>query len=294
MDLKTTLQDGFKKCGLYPFGVEAIDMTKILNKTTNTTADIIPAASSINDLEIRNNQTQATEFTDHQKLMVFQSLLSSEQLKAFKTNASYHWYGPTKDESLYKIWYNLPQSQDNSQKDVESSSTSFQLNVQDNAGVNEIFQISHEPILGVGFENNTEIVFEYYVQVSNGLVSEEEPIIIKDRIETNNRTSDNQSEIANINLMPNIVSNKHTPLNLNNNTIIEPVVLSNKTVLAHCSISSALIAQTITQKSVIVTPSLDIIPVDNSNQSQLPLQNISNQNDSSIKKYFPYPKEQEL
>lgn len=96
MDINRFLQNGFKKCGLYPFDFDAVDFTKVFNSiqaTNNSTTTRIEPSSA--------------EVKDEHSLKVLESLLSKDQLEAFKLNTDPVWSGILKDEGLFEIWYRL-------------------------------------------------------------------------------------------------------------------------------------------------------------------------------------------
>ena len=88
------LKQGFKKCGLYPFDVEAINYTKVFQRQTSSGAEE-PTVESEN---IENTANP---------LKVLESLISPDKLHGFRLNEGSAWRGLTRDSSLYEIWFKL-------------------------------------------------------------------------------------------------------------------------------------------------------------------------------------------
>lgn len=93
MDLKNILSNGFKKCGLLPFDIDAIDFSKVVRKFEKNDESV-----EINTEDFLQNKN---------KLKLFESFLTIKQIQAFKQNQSSIWNGPKEDESLFKIWFQL-------------------------------------------------------------------------------------------------------------------------------------------------------------------------------------------
>lgn len=86
------IQNGFKKCGLYPFDADAIDYSKCLKTRTNP----------------GNNQPQNTSDGEPQLcgdrvLAIIESKIDSETLAAFK-NSGPLWEGTEKAHDLFYVW----------------------------------------------------------------------------------------------------------------------------------------------------------------------------------------------
>lgn len=101
INFQKILQNGFKKCGLYPFNVNAIDFKKVLKLNEVSES---PDESTSNNSKATQTNFEIAEVT---KLKVIESLITKEQLKSFQNNATSTWKGVKKDESLFHIWYNL-------------------------------------------------------------------------------------------------------------------------------------------------------------------------------------------
>ena len=95
MDTKKLLINGFKKCGLCPFDVSAIDFTKVFRRNQPP----IDSDVFINDSGIICNIPDPLQF--------FESLLTEDKLQTFRFNEGPVWEGLTKDESLFEMWYKL-------------------------------------------------------------------------------------------------------------------------------------------------------------------------------------------
>lgn len=94
LDEKKLLQSGFVKCGLYPFNVDGIDLTKVFAR---------------NKIQSENKELSKNtcESKDKGRLETFESYISEEKLQIFWMNISPEWRGETKDESLFQIWFKL-------------------------------------------------------------------------------------------------------------------------------------------------------------------------------------------
>ncbi|XP_051166325.1 uncharacterized protein LOC127284737 [Leptopilina boulardi] len=97
MNLETVLRNGFKKSGLCPFDVEAIDFTKVLKRIGDS--DSLSEDSS--------QVSQCNSSTVQDSLEVFEKFLKQDQIEAFRLNESPTWRGNVKDEELFNIWYKL-------------------------------------------------------------------------------------------------------------------------------------------------------------------------------------------
>ncbi|XP_076383644.1 uncharacterized protein LOC117221838 isoform X1 [Megalopta genalis] len=95
INIKTIMQNGFKKCGLYPFDVEAIDFSKLFTRMEINCSSHTPENGSES---VHNNINS---------LKVLESLLTIHQLQSFRLNTSTIWKGMPRDESLFEIWYKL-------------------------------------------------------------------------------------------------------------------------------------------------------------------------------------------
>lgn len=95
MDTKKLWIHTFKKCGLGPFNVNAIDFTKVFQRYQ----DPLDSGVSMRNFRIMHN------FVD--LLQVVKSLLTKDKLEAFRLNEDYILRRLRKDESLFEMRYNL-------------------------------------------------------------------------------------------------------------------------------------------------------------------------------------------
>ncbi|XP_014213847.1 uncharacterized protein LOC106643282 [Copidosoma floridanum] len=95
------LQEGFRKCGLNPFDINAVDFLKNKKKKQNLSKPRL-----IYDLEISNRKA---ELTQNCLLSDFEKFLSQHQIQLFRANDDPIWKGETKYEALFNIWYKLSQ-----------------------------------------------------------------------------------------------------------------------------------------------------------------------------------------
>ncbi|KZC13899.1 hypothetical protein WN55_06257, partial [Dufourea novaeangliae] len=105
MNIQQILQNGFKKCGLYPFNVNAIDFTKVIRRIEH----LPPELKS--DSEAPTNDDRTVQI---KSLKVFESFLTKSQIELFQLNTSPVWGGMEEDKGLFNIWYKLPHPVDNS------------------------------------------------------------------------------------------------------------------------------------------------------------------------------------
>ncbi|XP_055528078.1 uncharacterized protein LOC129720616 [Wyeomyia smithii] len=103
----TTLTNGFRKCGLYPFDADAIDyksFPKPLEKPSTAPATSSAKIGSEEDLSDAND---ASIPENRGFLESLNSRLSSEKLYAFRANRNnLVWSGPVEDVSLFYLWRN--------------------------------------------------------------------------------------------------------------------------------------------------------------------------------------------
>jgi len=83
------LKNGFRACGLYPFNIDALDFSKILNK---------------NKL---NNTFQVTNIKYEELLLYLEKEIELDTLQEFKKQQSDTWHGKSEDTSLFKIWHKI-------------------------------------------------------------------------------------------------------------------------------------------------------------------------------------------
>ena len=92
------LENGFRKCGLYPFDVNALDFSKIMRRIPD-----LPITLTDNSEPQKNTH----ETIGNNSLKVFENFLTPSHLEAFRLNKSPIWGGLKKDEGLFEIWYKL-------------------------------------------------------------------------------------------------------------------------------------------------------------------------------------------
>lgn len=93
---KKIFRNGFKRCGLYPFDVEALDFSKIVMPKK------VGAYVSVSDSETADNNV-----VQNKSLEAFEMYLSEEQKEAFRLNTDPIWRGISSDKGLIDIWYQL-------------------------------------------------------------------------------------------------------------------------------------------------------------------------------------------
>lgn len=90
---KKLLANGFMRCGLSPFDVEAVDFSKIIknNDCTSQGEVCITDSSVMNENSFKN----------------LENLIHADKLELFYLNETAEWKGPIEDKSLFEIWYEL-------------------------------------------------------------------------------------------------------------------------------------------------------------------------------------------
>jgi len=89
LNLCKILKNGFRACGLYPFNIDALDFSKILNK---------------NKL---NNTFQVTNIKYEELLLYLEKEIELDTSQEFKKQQSDTWHGKSEDTSLFKIWHKI-------------------------------------------------------------------------------------------------------------------------------------------------------------------------------------------
>lgn len=88
------IKNGFRKCGIFPFEVEAIDFTKCMTDKSR----ICETMGKI--------QVKPTTFkVEH--LLFIESLMSSERVEEFRKSEKNGWKGPESAKELFEIWLKL-------------------------------------------------------------------------------------------------------------------------------------------------------------------------------------------
>ena len=115
MNIKKLLQNGFKRCGLSPFDVSAIDFTKVFNCNKSSSQEELSNETTV----VESNRNILPE----EVLPVIEKLMTKDQLEAFRANESPIWRGRYKDQSLFEVWYKM------SHPDVNSTNNSDNFEV---------------------------------------------------------------------------------------------------------------------------------------------------------------------
>ncbi|XP_043494009.1 uncharacterized protein LOC122518920 isoform X3 [Polistes fuscatus] len=96
LDTRTILGNGFKTTGLFPFSANAINYTKLRNKSTE--------ATNIDEIE-------APKDDNRRLLSLFESLMDPNTLKKFtEVGIDGAWNGDLEDSSLFSMWKSMQSS----------------------------------------------------------------------------------------------------------------------------------------------------------------------------------------
>ncbi|XP_076666524.1 uncharacterized protein LOC143368051 [Andrena cerasifolii] len=89
MDLKTILSNGFSACGLHPFVIDKLDLSKVFIRSKN------------NDSETTTNQEPSL-------IESFEKYIDPDTLKQFRACGEVEkWEGQTDDTNLYRVWKSM-------------------------------------------------------------------------------------------------------------------------------------------------------------------------------------------
>ncbi|XP_021695977.1 uncharacterized protein LOC110675391 [Aedes aegypti] len=95
--LKSTLANGFKRCGLYPFDPNSVDYSSLTSGNIVATDPSPPLPKLPPSAKTDSLQESAID--------QLESYLSPPQLKCFKQNlTTRNWTGPIEDTSLFAVW----------------------------------------------------------------------------------------------------------------------------------------------------------------------------------------------
>lgn len=102
MDIQAIMPHGFRKCGLKPFNVEAVDFTRLFNRLEEQ-----------NTVETLTSNPEATMsdvscvISPDSLLKGLENLIPQDVLADFQLNTSFEWKGIKKHESLFEVWFKL-------------------------------------------------------------------------------------------------------------------------------------------------------------------------------------------
>lgn len=96
-NLTSTLVNGFKRCGLFPFDPESVNYSSLTSENS-----AVPEPSPV---EVESLVTQSDGGIRESTMEYFESYLSPQQMKCFKDNLKMrNWTGPTEDTGLFAVW----------------------------------------------------------------------------------------------------------------------------------------------------------------------------------------------
>ncbi|XP_074038692.1 uncharacterized protein [Leptinotarsa decemlineata] len=90
-----TVKNGFRRCGLYPFEVEAVDFKKCMHDTSRTVGD-----------QEGIERIKPTNF-DVPNFLYFESLIPTKRREEFKKAEMGEWVGDESAKELYAVWRKL-------------------------------------------------------------------------------------------------------------------------------------------------------------------------------------------
>lgn len=99
-----TIQNGFRKCGLYPFNANEVSYENLLK-----VGDKPPENPNVNSCEPADKLTHAsTSHVDYKNfLSVLEKEIGSGKLDSFRNNNEKKWSGCEKDENLFYLWQSV-------------------------------------------------------------------------------------------------------------------------------------------------------------------------------------------
>lgn len=133
----TVLENGFRKCGLYPWNPNVVDN---MFPNSDTDPGMTPRkAKSTSQTETRNNENHLT---------FIESFIEKNTLEEFRRQSPEDWTGPLWDKSLFDVWKKINQS-------LNSNTCSNQIeNLINEAEI--IFEESNVNIKIIDIDNMTE------------------------------------------------------------------------------------------------------------------------------------------
>ncbi|KAJ8966905.1 hypothetical protein NQ314_003239 [Rhamnusium bicolor] len=114
-----TVKNGFRKCGLYPFNVEAIDFTKCMQDTSRILGE--------NNKEV----IKPTEF-NISHFLYFESVIPSIKRKEFREAEMGEWVGEESSKELFDVWKKLKTRCKKNNVEEELNNTNEELIMVDN------------------------------------------------------------------------------------------------------------------------------------------------------------------
>ncbi|XP_062561242.1 uncharacterized protein LOC134225303 [Armigeres subalbatus] len=107
-NLTSTLENGFKRCGLFPFNADSVNYSSLTSGSCKESSIMAP------------NFSQNDTLNAVQTLYQFESYLSQQQLKCFMQSQTGNWTGPVEDTGLFTVWKRM--RDDTAGKSGETSS----------------------------------------------------------------------------------------------------------------------------------------------------------------------------
>ena len=98
LEIKTNLQNGFRKCGLHPFNPDAVNYSKVLSKRTASTPDtVLETEMTTSNVEAPN--TAGSYFLKH-----IEDQLEPDVLEEFRLTGDGEWVGEAENKNLFYLW----------------------------------------------------------------------------------------------------------------------------------------------------------------------------------------------
>ncbi|XP_063907880.1 uncharacterized protein LOC135126021 [Zophobas morio] len=145
-----TIQNGFKRCGLYPLNPDAVDYTKIKN---------VSGISKQSDDNLNNSNLEGYDVKGC--LQIIEKIIGSEKTLEFKSLASKEWNGNIEDTSLYRLWMSLNDSLVGDVAEERNLQESNEQNLQDR------FQTDAQSLEGYGSPKTDEQLLLEAEQMEN-------------------------------------------------------------------------------------------------------------------------------
>ncbi|XP_031358776.1 uncharacterized protein LOC116182378 [Photinus pyralis] len=176
-----TVKNGFRKCGLYPFDVEAVDFSKCMRDSSRILGD-----------STKNETTKPTTF-DVPHFLYFDSLISSERREQFKQAEAGEWIGDESAKELYYVWRKLKkrcqdQKTENILLDTENqetrqktSDTELENNIETTNQETEYQETSNTELEDIIETTNQEAGYNKYCDATNNILIEREEDAAKEQ-----------------------------------------------------------------------------------------------------------------
>lgn len=164
-----TIKNGFRKCGLYPFDVEAIDFTRCMQDPSRI----------LGKNHEENEELKPTEFrVSH--FLYFESVIPSKKRKEFRQAEMGEWVGDESSRELFEVWKKLKRRCQKNNKEDEINNTDKEEEVVAERNDNlEIYNMEEEVIIRdtdeeqVTVQNNNIEIYNMEEEMNNEDIGEE-------------------------------------------------------------------------------------------------------------------------